>query len=519
MKTLAGLLLLAGLFAAAGCGGEASDAASDAATFAVKRGDLPVRLRAQGTLEARFKVDIRPNIKTSAKILSIVDEGTVVKAGDVLVELDKAEVEKEIERLVDSVIQLETELKNARTEEDIQRRNNLSEIEKARLALEFAKLELKRYEEGDHPQQGRDLELAIERAESRLKQAEDKWSQMPRLLEAGFVTPVEVEEKELAFKEAKVEVESAKLDLELYRTYTHPMELRQRNSNVVEAERDLETAIAQAEARLDSKTAIVRQKERQYETAATKLNEARQELQNLTIRAPQPGIVIYGEQRRDNEEAVTVGATAFPGRTIIELPDLTRMNVEVQIHQADIGKVRKGQRAYVDIPGRRGGPLEGTVTDIGSVAQSRNWRDPVRRFEVVVQLDQEVEGLRAGVTANVEIEAGVIENVLHVPLQAAESSGGRYFVYVKEDGEPARRFVSFGRSNEQYVEVVEGLSEGEEVYLVNPEGAGGAPKGDEEKEGNGGSRAGRSPNGRGGANGAPAGGGANGGGGAGRGGR
>jgi RND family efflux transporter MFP subunit len=370
------------------------------------------------------------------------------------------------------VIQLETELKNAKNDEDIQRQENESEIEKANLNLEFSKLEIERYVEGDHPQKKRDLELRIEAAESRLSQAEDKWKQMPRLLEAGFVTPVEAEEKELAFKEAKNELDSAKLALKLYLEYTHPMELRQKQADVTEAERELSRVKVRSEGRLDSKIAIVRQKQRQYDAAVQKLAEAKEEFQNLTIRAPQPGRVIYSE-RRDRrgevEETVKVGGTAYPGRTLIELPDLTRMDVEIQVHQADIGKVRKGQSVWVEIPGRKGGPLKGTVAEIGAVAQSRSWRDPVKRFDVVVQIDGEVEGLKAGITAEVEVNVAELKNVLYVPLQSVGSSAGTYFVYVREGDETIKRPVDLGGSNDQYVEVRSGLKEGARVLLVNPD--------------------------------------------------
>lgn len=470
--------------ALAACGDSGAASAADAATFTVKRGDLEITLTESGTLEARNKVDIRPNVKTGAKILSIVDEGTVVTEGQVLVELDKESTQKDIENLEDQVIQLETELKNAKTDADIQRQENESEIEQAKLKLEFAKLELERYEGGDHPQEERDLQLRIDRAESNLKQAEDRYSKIPKLLDAGFVTPVEAEEKRLALEEAKVEVESAKLALKLYQDYTYRMDLRQKKADVTEAERELSRVNARSEARLDSKLAVVRQKERQYDAAVQKLSEAKQELGNLTITAPQPGIVIYGgsRDRRGNvDDPVKVGATVFPGRTIIELPDLTKMDVTLQIHQADIGKVKKGQTAWVTVPGRRSGPLRATVSDIGSVAQSQNWRDPVRRFDVTVQIDEQVEGLRAGITAEVQIEVGEIQDVLYVPVQSVGSSGGGYFVTRMEDGEAKRRDVQLGRSNEQYVEVVSGLSEGDVISLVNAQVVSGGEKEEEGK--------------------------------------
>ncbi len=466
------LLLLMLLPAAAACGGGAAVEQSSAATFTVKRGDLRITLTESGTLEARNKVSIRPQIETGAKILTIVDEGTTVKEGDILVELDKTEIDSEIERLEDSVIQLEAELKNARTDRDITQGENESAKDKADLKLEFAKLELKRYVEGDHPQEQRKRELAIDEADSRLKQAKDKYDQMPKLFEEGFVTAVELEEKKLAFETAQVALETAKLDLSLYTTYEYPMTLRQKQSDVTEAERELTRVVAKAEASLSAAEAVVRQKERQYETAVQKLEKAQKNRENHTISAPQAGIVIYGGGRDrwgNAEDEVKVGATVFPGRTLIELPDLGLMDARLQVHQADVGKLRVGQTAWVTLPGRNQQRYEAKVSEIGSVAQSQNWRDPIRRFDVKVQIVERVEGLRAGVTVEVEVDVGAIEGVLFLPLQTVSTSGNAFTVFRREGGEARRVRVTLGQANEQFVQVLDGLAEGDEILLVNPE--------------------------------------------------
>ncbi|MHC4859841.1 MAG: efflux RND transporter periplasmic adaptor subunit, partial [Planctomycetota bacterium] len=414
----------------------------------------------------------RPMIKTRAEILSIVEEGTLAKKGDILAELDKDSVEKDIERLEDAVIKLEADLKNARTDLDIQKGENESNIEKAQLKHEFAKLELERYVKGDHPQQLRQKELRVEQAESRLKQAQSRFEKMPELLEKKFVTMVEVEEKRLQLQSASVELETAKTELELFKDYAHPMNLRQKTADVTEAEREETRVAARGQARLEAKTAVLLQRERQYKAAVSKLDEAKTLLERHTIRAPQDGIVIYGGRRDrwgNDSDQVAVGQPAYPGRTLIELPDLTEMDVRLQVHQADVKKLAKGQSAWITQPGTEAGGLKGVVSEIGSVAQSTNWRDPVKRFEVVVQIHGRVEGLGAGVTVECEVHLGEKEDVLYVPLQTVSSSSGRWYVFVRKDGEVKRRAAVLGVANDTYVQVKEGIEEGDQVLLVNPE--------------------------------------------------
>jgi len=449
------LVILIVLFVA-GCAEENGGGIDGVESFTVEQGSMQITLTEAGTLQARNRVDIRSKVK--AQILSLIEEGTLVKAGDILAELDKESVLEDIERLEDNVIQLTADLKNAHTDLEIQEATNDSDTEGADLKLRFSRLGLERYIEGDYKLELRDLEL-------KLDEAKDKWEKMPRLLEEGFVTQVDADKNKLAY-------ESAQLRLENYKKYTHPMTLEQKESDVTEGERELKRVKARAEARFEAKTAVVRQRERQYETAVKKLEEEKERLGNLTIVAPQDGIVIYGG-RRDRwgnvEDEIKVGSTAYPGRTLIELPDLSRMDVKLQVHQADVRKLRKGLPAMVTFPDKSAGKQKGTVTEIGSVAQSTSWRDPVKRFDVTVQLDELVQGFRAGVTVEVEIDLGDLEEVIYVPLQAVTSTGSGFSVFVRKDGEVRRRRVSLGRSNEQFVQVLGGLELGEQVLLTNPE--------------------------------------------------
>jgi RND family efflux transporter MFP subunit len=479
----------------AGCGsGEAQ--VEDVETFEVRRGDLDLKLVETGGLEARNKVDIRP--ETKAQIIKIVDEGAIVKKGDVLVELDDEPVKAEIEKLEASVTRLKAELKSAETDLEIQKGENASNLDKAEMNKLFAEKELERYLQGDYGQQQRDHELRITQAESRLDQAKDKYEKMPELEAKGFATRLEVEEKRLAVETAQTELESAKLALALFEKYTHPMNLQRKRSDVTEAQRELERVKARAEARLEARAAVVQQKRLEYDRAVEQLEEAKKTFDTLTITAPQDGIVIYGGRRNrwgGREDEPAVGEMAFPGRTLIELPDLSKMDVVIRVHQADINKLRIGQRAWVSLPQRGSKRYEAKVAEIGSVAQSGGWRDQVKRFDVRVQITDKVEGLRAGVTVEVQVDLGKLENVLHVPLQCTSASGGGYAVYVKEGAEVKRKRVRLGKASDQFVEVVEGLTEGERVLLVNPEVV--TEEEEEEKPENGGRPSPRQrPNGR-----------------------
>ncbi|MGB1397533.1 MAG: efflux RND transporter periplasmic adaptor subunit, partial [Planctomycetota bacterium] len=147
------------------------------------------------------------------------------------------------------------------------------------------------------------------------------------------------------------------------------------------------------------------------------------------------------------------------------------MAVLIKIHEADIDKVKVGMAAEIRSDVNKTRIYNGEVTKIDSVANAgdRRWGDRVRRFSVEIQLRGSDLSLKPGTSAEVVINTGNLENVLHVPIQAVYAESGAFHCYVMTTGKPEKRSVQVGRSNESYLEITEGLSEGEKVLLYKPD--------------------------------------------------
>ena len=154
----------------------------------VGRGDLSLTLSERGTLTTRNATNIRSVVRGRRRIEWLVDEGTVVKKGDILVELEKTEVQRRIDQLENELISVETSLNSAINDLKIQEDKNKTTLEKAKLNLEVAEVELEKLILGDIPRRERELSLAIEKATSELERSEGLWKDMPTMLEKGFVT-------------------------------------------------------------------------------------------------------------------------------------------------------------------------------------------------------------------------------------------------------------------------------------------------------------------------------------------
>src|SRR5262245_21780275 len=307
----------------------------------VQRGPLRIAIEENGYLAAKDNVKISPKFKGQGTITKLVEEGKSVVPGDLLIEFDKTQLETQISELENSLVQYEIELEAAKANLEIQERDNQAAIEKAELALQMAQLTLERYEQGDAPNELRKLNLATEKAASELQRAKERFEQVPELVQQGFLTRIQEEEERIRLREAEIGDENAKKDLDLHLTYTTRMEHTQKESEVKDADRQLENARKKADINLKEKQAALAQRDRQVTSTKNRLDQQRTELGNYTIKAENPGIVHYGDPENPWwRQEVKVGNSAYQGQTLVTIPDLTVMQVLLQIHEADINKTK-----------------------------------------------------------------------------------------------------------------------------------------------------------------------------------
>jgi RND family efflux transporter MFP subunit len=449
---------------------EAATKNSSSTLCTVARGDLRIAVEENGFLAAKDNVKISPKYKGSGTITKIVEEGKSVVPGDVLVEFDKTQLETQISELENQLSQYEIEREAAQANLEIQGRDNQAVIEKAELTLQMAKLTLERYELGDAPNELRKLNLTAEKAESELDRQKERFEQVPLLVEQGFLTRIQEEEERIKVREAEINKENAQKELELHQAYTARMELTKKQTDVKDAERELENARKKADINLKEKQASLAQRDRQVTSTKNRLDQQRTELLNYTIKAENPGIVHYGDP--DNpwfRQEIKVGNSAYQGQTLVTIPDLTTMQVLIQVHEADIDQIKPDMPVVVTVDARKGETYSGKITEIASVATTTNWSDENNKsFKVEVTLDTNSGELRAGVTAKAEITVETLTAVLYVPIHAIVPEGAKHLAFVATPTGHEEREVKIGKNNAHYVQVLEGLAEGDEILLYDP---------------------------------------------------
>jgi HlyD family secretion protein len=214
----------------------------------------------------------------------------------------------------------------------------------------------------------------------------------------------------------------------------------------------------------------------QYRSA---LDRTEDDLARTTIRSPMAGILVQLDVEQG--ETVVPGSTNLPGSVMMVVGDMSRLLAEVQVSEVDVVDVALGQQAEVTVDALGSEPQKGQVVEIATSGR----RDPAQgtiRFDVKVALDEPDPTLRPGMTAKVDILTATREDALTIPIQAVvkrvigsdgdELTGsdakGRDeidVVYLIDDDKAAARRVTTGVSDELFVEITEGLEEGEEVVV------------------------------------------------------
>ncbi len=441
--------------------------------YTVRRADLEVTITESGTMVAKESQKVAAKIKGESKILSLTEEGKEVAEGEVVCKLDGTQAQSAVEQVKLDILQTEADLKTARTEIEIQEVENAANLTKASVALDRAKKEIEKYRDGEAPQERRKLEVTLKDMETEFNRARKNLEDSTKLLEQNYIKKSELEDHQIAFERATVQKDSAEVALRMFDKYTFPMTLRDFETKLADAEREVSTAQKRGESQLGQKSVRVQQLEKRLRMQTDQLKERQEDLDNMVLKAPCPGILVYGNPHEPwYRDRIKVGGSVYGGQTVMTVPDLRMMQVKLKIHEADISKLKLGQKGLVTTDSYPGVRLDGEVTKIATVAsQGEDWggSSEVKKFDVEVTIKEPGIQLRPGISAKVEIHIEKRPKTLFVPLQAVFTEEGEHFCHTQLPGKPyERRKVDLGSSNDNWMEIVAGLTEGENVLLYNP---------------------------------------------------
>lgn len=445
------------------------------ATFVAKRGPLTISVPETGTVQSREQVIIKNEVEGRTSIISLIPEGTRVKKGDLLVELDSSTLEDARINQEIAAQNADAAFVNARESLAVVKNQAQSDRELAELTLKFARQDLQNYVEGIYPNELTAAQNKVKEAEEVLARGEEtlKWSQT--LYDEKYISETELMADKLAMTRNQNSLTLAQNDLKLLEEFTYYRNIDQYNSDVNQAVMALERTLAKNSADIAQANADLRAKELEYNRQQDKMAKLTDQLDKTVIKAPAEGMVIYATTARsrgfrDNREPLDEGVEVFERQDLIYLPTTASAMVEVDIHEASLDKVRLGLPAVITVDALPGKQFIGTVGKIAPLPDPQSmWMNPdLKVYESEVYLEGEEPDLRTGMSCNVEIIVAQYEDAVYIPVHAVIRVGGQPTVYVVKDDVVEERAVEIGLDNNRMIKITDGLQEGEVVLLTPP---------------------------------------------------
>ncbi len=396
-------------------------------THTITRGELIVTVTEQGTLESADNTEIKCRVRGQNTIIWVIESGAVVKPGDELVRLDTLMIEDAIAERTKYAYWTK------------------SGAERARADVARAELAIPEYLEGRYRSQLMTLEKDLTIARSNLLTAQNMLAHAEKMAERGYVSELDVEEKTFAVTRAELEVDFKKTQIDVLTRFTKAMELETLNGNLNAARARY---AAEAERSLQ-------------DTARRDL--AIEELEYCVMKAERSGLVIYPKAEKwKRAPEIEEGATVHRDQILLLMPDLSRMQVKVGIHESMIDRIKPGLAARITLPDKT---LDGEVSSVASVTGAAGWwTGNVVKYDTIIKLPS-VKGLKPGMSAEVEVIINRHADVLTIPAAAVVETAQRDFCWVKTADRVKRRALQLGDTNDTFIVVKAGLKEGDEVVL------------------------------------------------------
>jgi len=466
---------------------------ADLIYYTVQRGDLPITVTERGNLESQQNIEIICEVDDVAndgingtQIVWIIPNGSSVKEGELLVELDSAPHKERLDQQI-----LETDRARAnQIQAQAKHENQISQNETSRadaqLDVELAELELEMFSDeqsGTRKLKIEEIERLIEdvnneirASQANLKLKENEKRGIETLFKLGYAGKSELDRSRLDFLQAEGQY-AAKLNrlktqlatLRKLQDYELDMEYLQLQGKLETSRRSLEQVKRNNEALLAQSQAVLDAANQALEKEQERLERYQEQLAKCKIYAPQDGMVAYAvSQSRYYREEIREGAAVRPRQQLLSLPNLTKMQVKTAVHESVLDQIRQGLPATVRVDAFADRVYHGSVKSVAVLPDPGGYlSSDTKVYETVVTVDEDVQQLKPGMTAVVEIHVDRLKNVISLPVQAVVQIQKETWCYVDEQGKPIRRSLKLGRSNDKFVEIVEGLNAGERVVL-NP---------------------------------------------------
>jgi HlyD family secretion protein len=372
----------------------------------VKLGDFVDYVEMRGEIRVQSSTVISaPYNAGELQILKLTQNGSQVKKGEVVVQFDPSTLQRSADQARSTLKQVEAEIARAKAQQLLSDEQFLTETMSAQFSLERARLDASTRDVIPAIENEKNV-LAVDKAEQKLKELESK-----------------------------------------------------KTSRLVGTEADLAGII------------------RRQKKAQADLEQAERNMAALTLTSPMDGIITLLSNSRARTSVLSSSGTpifkegdrAYAGAAIAEIPDLSTIQANAPVTEADRGRVQLGQPVVLNIEGVPDKEHIGTVSEISPLAKLDYSGYPVtKNFDLTVKLKDPDPRLRPGMTAGFRVEVERVPGSIVIPASAIFEKGGQTVVYIPSQGVYQERRVVVARRGVGQVMVSSGVRPGERIALKDP---------------------------------------------------
>ncbi len=488
----------------------------------VAPGELVKSISATGQVVALTAVDVKS--KAGGNVVKLaVDEGTIVKKGDLIAVIDPADTKAAYDQADADLTSSNAKTEQASKTYELQRAQSKTEVSDARATLETMKVRLERagiqykrqpalsqaavdtaqanynaevanlhrLEQVTIPQMRRDASGGVNQAKAQRAEAVADLARQKNLYAKGYVPGSAVEKADAAAEAAQAAYDTAqqkmttlesdissqlqaerlnvaRLQTAVQQAKTNATENDVSRTSYQEAQKNIRSAEIALQKALDNEMQIeVRHSDILPARAATVRNKvslanAKVQLDSTTVLAPRDGVVTL--KYLEEGTIIPPGTSTFAqGTSLVQISDVTKLFVDCAVDEADVSNVKVGQSVRIVADAYRGESVPGIVTRVSPAAITANNVTSVK-VRVKVLPGAKIQ-LVPGMNATCEFITMQKTNIIAIPNQALQD-GDTVRVKTKDPLKPESRKVVVGDIGNDVVEIKSGLKAGEEVVIA-----------------------------------------------------